>query len=819
MRGTRRKKFKQVLAVGVACVLTATGIFASGTNIFHGESRESGVVLAAEISNAVSDGSVGISTADAVKIDSLHNPISDVEHENIEYSYVYFGSYPQREVTGSALSDDVVHAQYVSGEAVVGQEKYYRYRTREGAYHYFQYEPIRWRVICKKGNEALLRSDLVLDCKAYSEPVTDYWSYSSLRSWLNSYDSTDRGFLNQAFTLDEIHAITAKKYMDFTVYGLYAIDKVHMLSGGDFYGQGNLRYPFELVTKASDYAFAKGVSGDLQSKCAKWWVKNRQSYDMKDRAGYVDENGVRYNGVSWENVTKKEYEAIVQNSKDIGVCPALVLDLTKTQFWCTQEEMEKGVSIQRGEYAEYIEVGMCGENASYRIENGTVYITGKGRMFDYEDDEYTPFKARPDIRKIVIEEGIESVGNYVFESAYAVEEVVLPQSLKEIGKYAFLHCSALKKINFPTELEKIGQSAFEKCTALEVAVLPDSLKQLERSVFYECSSLSIIKLPTDIEYISDYLCSFCDLKSIQIPDKVTSIGAGAFVGNKSLSEVTIPKGVTAIKSGAFAWDESLEFVTIPDTVTYMEDMVFKGTKWLENQQKKNPFVIVNKTLIDMSTCTGEAIIPEEVEVIVGDVTDGLDSITRLVIPATVTKIHESSFHPVWIGFDSKKICVERDSIAEQYLKEEEVEQFQIVKIQLTGDVDEKEGVQLQDAQLILKVALKIEELSWEKERLADTNEDGKVMLDDAQNALKAALKIVPWTKKSIIPVSTMQFEKGTDDSADNGQWMEIIPDSIQSVQFLNAMNQEQVAEEWQPFYEYTVDPDYVLIPTATHCIF
>lgn len=58
-----------------------------------------------------------------------------------------------------------------------------------------------------------------------------------------------------------------------------------------------------------------------------------------------------------------------------------------------------------------------------------------------------------------------------------------------------------------------------------------------------------------------------------------------------------------------------------------------------------------------------------------------------------------------------------------------------------GDADKNGKVELSDAQMVLKIALKIETADAERKCCMDTDFDGGIMLNDAQRILKAALKI------------------------------------------------------------------------------
>ena len=67
-----------------------------------------------------------------------------------------------------------------------------------------------------------------------------------------------------------------------------------------------------------------------------------------------------------------------------------------------------------------------------------------------------------------------------------------------------------------------------------------------------------------------------DIKSVSLPDGLTSIGGFAFRGCTSLSSVTIPDSVTSIGYDAFYGCTSLTSVTIPDSVTSIGNYAFYG---------------------------------------------------------------------------------------------------------------------------------------------------------------------------------------------------------------------------------------------------
>ena len=289
-------------------------------------------------------------------------------------------------------------------------------------------------------------------------------------------------------------------------------------------------------------------------------------------------------------------------------------------------------------------LGKCGENVSWSLKNGVLTISGTGKMTDYDYEGDSPFYNREDIKSVVIKSGVTSIGGSAFLGCVNLTSITIPSSVKSIGDDAFSYSSNLSSITIPTSVTSIGKRAFEGCEKLISITIPNSVTSIGDSAFEGCEKLISITIPNSVTSIGDYAFRGCEnLTSITIPSSVKSIGDEAFSYCTSLTSVTIPNSVTSIGNRAFLGCTNLSSVTIPSSVTSIGGDAFRVTKWLENQQKKNPLVIVNGILIDGKKCSGKVTIPSSVKRINDYAFESCGNLTSVTIPKSVKSIGDEAF--------------------------------------------------------------------------------------------------------------------------------------------------------------------------------
>ena len=216
--------------------------------------------------------------------------------------------------------------------------------------------------------------------------------------------------------------------------------------------------------------------------------------------------------------------------------------------------------------------------------DGTLTVSGTGSITAGYSWWFPWNSFKEEILKIVIEDGITSVGTnafpdcpnlktveiagsvtslgiQVFANCHKLEEVHLSEGLKNIGCSA-LGGTAIRTIELPESLETLGCCAFGWCPNLESIRIPSNVWGLDRAVFTSCDNLKEVWLPRSLRYIDVTLPGYerysnctCFPDSVQTfhyegtSDDWRKIQIGG--GNSNLKEATIygADGPFTIRSG------------------------------------------------------------------------------------------------------------------------------------------------------------------------------------------------------------------------------------------------------------------------------
>lgn len=155
-----------------------------------------------------------------------------------------------------------------------------------------------------------------------------------------------------------------------------------------------------------------------------------------------------------------------------------------------------------------------------------------------------------------------------------LSEVKLPVGVEEIGTSAFSKCRNLRNIELPSSVKIIGNNAFEYTSISSLNLV--NIEQFGESAFaYSAITSANIK---NAKYIGGRAFGDCrKLISVTFGENLTSIGNDAFI-YCDLRTLELPESLTSIEWGAFRYNRNMKKVILNKNITYIADHVFEGTR-------------------------------------------------------------------------------------------------------------------------------------------------------------------------------------------------------------------------------------------------
>ena len=345
--------------------------------------------------------------------------------------------------------------------------------------------------------------------------------------------------------------------------------------------------------------------------------------------------------------------------------------------------------------------GACGESVNWVMTaDGTLTISGTGAMADYSWDGAPWYGFRSQVKTVVMENGVTSIGSCAFKDCSSLPSMTIPNSVTSIGVSAFYGCSSLTSVTIPNGVTSIGNGAFMNCSSLTSVTILNSVTSIGDRAFDGCSSLTDVyyggygidwlALGSHGEISNSATVHFKDdlygkgecginvnwvmtsdgtltisgtgrisnydynnsapwekcrdyIKRLVIKPGVRGIGADAFISCSSLTSVTIPNSVTIIGSRAFMWCTSLPSVTIPNSVTSIGNNAFYDCSSLTSVTIPSSVTIIGSGAFEVCTSLTSVTIPNSVTTIGSSAFEECTSLTSVTIPDSVTIIEFRMF--------------------------------------------------------------------------------------------------------------------------------------------------------------------------------
>ncbi|MDE5739624.1 MAG: leucine-rich repeat domain-containing protein [Bacteroidaceae bacterium] len=244
------------------------------------------------------------------------------------------------------------------------------------------------------------------------------------------------------------------------------------------------------------------------------------------------------------------------------------------------------------------------------------------------------------IKKLVVDEGIKTVGKLAFNGCSDLCAVSFPSTVSSLGECLFYNCPELKSIDV-NKANPVFDSR-EQCNAVirtsddaieqgcAGTIFPKSVSQISSNAFSGCTGLTSLSIPKWIEVIEDYAFSDCfRLEEIVLPENCTlQLGQSVFDGCCSLTSFNLPAGDISFLQNPFTNCEDLSYFTVSPS----------NKDWRTNQE--NNALISDSVLF--AGCYNTTI-GSEIKRIYASAFKGCRRLTKVFIPAGVECIDADAF--------------------------------------------------------------------------------------------------------------------------------------------------------------------------------
>ena len=187
------------------------------------------------------------------------------------------------------------------------------------------------------------------------------------------------------------------------------------------------------------------------------------------------------------------------------------------------------------------------------------------------------------LKSIQFPSTLQKIDDNAFWRGQIAGDVHIPESVTAIGKNVFNKCP-ITSVNLPEGLQVLGGGAFSETKLTEMPEIPESITVLD-SIFQGCTDIKKVTIPSQVTDISGAFAG-TGISTVTVPYQVTNYYR-AFNGCKSLEKVviesqsdTIPSGGSA--QGVFQNCTNLKSVILPEWVTTIGNYAFSGCTSLKD---------------------------------------------------------------------------------------------------------------------------------------------------------------------------------------------------------------------------------------------
>ena len=186
----------------------------------------------------------------------------------------------------------------------------------------------------------------------------------------------------------------------------------------------------------------------------------------------------------------------------------------------------------------------------FTIDDIDYQVTSNTDTFEVAATDISPFETELNLPEEVMYEGITyrvtSIPDDGFQRNSTLLKVILPEGLKTIGSDAFMFCDSLEEIHLPSTLETFCKIGFQSLETITLAEGNEAF-QLIDGVLFSKDGTTLRLYP-----------SAKAGESYTTPDGTITISDSAFYNNQNLKSLTLSDSVKTVESYAFTQMQGLQ---------------------------------------------------------------------------------------------------------------------------------------------------------------------------------------------------------------------------------------------------------------------
>ena len=224
-----------------------------------------------------------------------------------------------------------------------------------------------------------------------------------------------------------------------------------------------------------------------------------------------------------------------------------------------------------------------------------------------------------------------STVSYKIEIPEKIHEKFCDYTVTGLGEYSF----AANPYN--------GHQGNPLCSKIRSVTIPQSVTSIGDRAFDGCSALTTLSLGEKIKTIGNYAFENCtSLTGVTIPQSVTSIGYYAFEGCTHLNPLTIKGPITSMGNYAFAGSTYLTSLTLYDDIQTIGNFAFVGSTSLKTVTLPKNLTSIGEYAFARCSELESITIPEKVKTINSKTFADCSNLEYIILPAGLTTFFDDS---------------------------------------------------------------------------------------------------------------------------------------------------------------------------------